>query len=89
MDVPVKEQISCESCNYNNELCERETNFSSSSKAAPQTSGCNQHEGTVLRSLLPSNEHQISLKPYTDILFATVSSWEGKKLALLLVGGEV
>lgn len=84
MDVPVKEQISPvpESCNYNNELCESETNFSSSSRAAPQTSGCDQQEGTVLGSLLPSNKHQISLKPYTGTVFASVS-WEGKKLALL------
>lgn len=81
--MPVKEHLSHESCNYNNELCESGTNFSSSSKAAPQTPGCDQHEGTVLRRLLPSNKRQISLKPYTDILFASVSCWEGEKLALL------
>lgn len=86
MHVSLKEHISpvSESCNYNNEACESETNFSSSSgKAAPQTLGCNQHEKTVLGSLFPSNKHQVSLKPYSDFLFVSVSFWEGKKVALL------
>lgn len=84
--MSLKEHISPapESCNYNNELCESETNFSSSSsKAAPQTLGWDQRGETVLGSLLPSNKHHISLKPYTDFLFASVSFWEGKKLGLL------
>lgn len=84
--MSLKEHISPapESCNYNNELCESETNFSSSSsKAAPQTLGWDQRGETVLGSLLPSNKHHISLKPYTDLLFASVSFWEGKKLGLL------
>lgn len=78
--MSLKEHISPvpESCDYNNEVCESEI-----SKAAPQTLGCDQREKTVLGSLFPSNEHQISLKPYTDFLFASVSFWEGKKLALL------